>query len=820
MPEYTLQNINKLVSGKLLGEGGNSFSQILTDSRQLFSSSNTLFVAISGERHNGHIYISDLYDKGVRCFLVSENTNEIDRYKGAGFILVEDTLPAFQKIAEFHRKQFTIPVIGITGSNGKTITKEWLAQCLENRFNLVRSPKSYNSQLGVPLSIWLLNNDSELGIFEAGISEPGEMQKLEPIINPTQGIITNIGEAHQQNFNSFLEKAKEKSILFQHCPEIYYCSDYPEVEQALKELYGNSNKKFYSWSTKQNKAENQVIITGKKKSKTTVQIEGETGEVNFEIPFIDNASIENCLHIINYLIHNNYSSTEINNYLGALHPIAMRLEQLKGINNCVLINDTYNSDINSLGIALDFLHQQPKAKKTLILSDIQQSGMGDEDLYGKVAELIRQSEIDTFIGIGNSIEKLAGNFSFINSYFFTSTEEFLNTDNIYTFKNEAILIKAARSFRFEKIVSALSEKNHTTVLEINLNNLIQNLNYYRSLLKPETGIMVMVKALAYGSGTYEIANLLQHEKVEYLGVAFTDEGVQLRHSGIEIPIMVMSPEKEDFARLISIDLEPEIYSFSTLTNFVCIAETLQVTQYPVHLKMDTGMHRLGFQQNDIEELIKILRATKSITVKGIFSHLAASDSKAHDDFSKAQISRFEKMYKQISEALSISPKRHILNTAGIERFPEAHYELVRLGIGLHGISSQSDLLPVSSLKTHISQIKDIQKGETIGYNRRGKVEKATQIAIIPIGYADGLDRKFGNGNGQVVINTQKAPFIGDICMDMSMIDITNIGCKEGDEVLLFGSEHPITILARQIDTIPYEILTNVSSRVKRVYYKD
>ncbi len=820
MLEYSLYEINKLVKGKLIGDGANRFQNILTDSRQLFSSAQPLFLAIAGERRNGHIYIQDLYNKGVRCFIISEEPKNPEEFHNAGFVLVQDTLLAFQKIAEFHRSRFSIPIIAITGSNGKTIVKEWLAQCMENKHNLVRSPKSYNSQLGVPLSVLLLNNETETGIFEAGISKPGEMEKLEPIICPTQGIITNIGEAHQQNFSSFKEKAEEKITLFKKCKEIYYCSDYSEIQQAIDDMFKNSDKKLFSWSYNDINARLHIEILEKSRKETKVRLTGPSESLELVIPFIDNASIENCLHIINYLINNKFSSAEINNCLKTLHPIAMRLEQVKGINNCILINDTYNSDINSLGIALDFLLQQPNNKKSLILSDIQQSGMNDNELYGKVAELVKKSEIDSFIGIGDSIKKFERNFSFLNSLFFHTTEEFLNSDIVYSFNSEAILIKAARSFRFEKIVSILSEKNHTTVLEINLSNLIQNLNYYRKLISPKTGIMVMVKALAYGSGTYEIASLLQHEKVDYLGVAFTDEGVQLRHSGINIPIMVMSPDNEDFPRLINNDLEPEIYSLNTLKNFIRVAETMQVAQHPVHLKMDTGMHRLGFQESDIAELIQILQSTRTISVKGVFSHLAASDSPTHDDFSRKQISMFEKMYNQISNALSISPKRHILNTAGIERFPEAHFELVRLGIGLHGISTQSDLLPVSSLKTHISQIKKIPSGETIGYNRRGKAYKKMEIAIIPIGYADGLDRKFGNGTGQVIINNKKAPFVGDICMDMSMIDISDISCQEGDEVTLFSSEHPITLLAEQIDTIPYEILTNVSSRVKRVYIKE
>lgn len=815
---YSLSEIGALVDGKVLGNTNLSFNTILTDSRQLYLPATALFVAIPGERHNGHTYIKDLYDKGVRSFLISEPAAKLNELIDAGFILVNNTLNTLQLLAAYHRKQFSIPVIGITGSNGKTIVKEWLAQCLEKKFNITRSPKSYNSQLGVPLSVWLLNKNSELGIFEAGISKPGEMTNLESVILPTQGIITNIGEAHQQNFSDLKQKVTEKIKLFKNCIEIYYCSDYPEIHDAITSTYGN--RKLICWSYGNKESSVNVEILEKKNSRSKVRVQNTTDTFVFNIPFIDNASLENCLHIINYLLHNNFNCIEINNCLEGLNNVAMRLEQIKGLNNCMLINDTYNSDINSLGIALDFLHQQPFEKKTLILSDIQQSGFSDDHLYKKVADLVKQSNISTFIGIGNTISRYEQLFNFTRNYFFMNTSNFLNSDITYSFRNEAILIKAARSYRFETIVSRLSEKNHTTTLEINLNNLTSNLNYYRSLLKPKTGIMVMVKALAYGSGTYEIANLLQHEKVDYLGVAFTDEGVQLRQSGIDIPIMVMSPDREDFARLINNDLEPEIYSFSSLKSFVEAADKLKITQYPIHLKLDTGMHRLGFLESDIEQLIRILQSNNSVYVKGIFSHLAASDSEVHDDFSRGQIECFNKMYNKIAKELNITPSRHILNSAGIERFPDAHYEMVRLGIGLHGLSTKVNLLPVSSLKTHITQIKEIPEGDTIGYNRRGKAMKAKKIAIIPIGYADGLNRKFGNGTGQVIIKGKKLPFIGDICMDMSMIDITGLDYSEGEEVILFGSEHPISELASQIDTIPYEILTSVSSRVKRVYYKD
>lgn len=735
-----------------------------------------------------------------------------------GFLLVGHTLNALQKLVSFHRKKFIIPIVGITGSNGKTIVKEWLAQCLAQKQNITRSPKSYNSQIGVPLSVWLLNQQSEMGIFEAGISQVGEMENLEKVIHPTMGIITNIGTAHQANFSSLEQKAKEKMKLFVNCHKIYYCSDYENIDSAATKL--SQNKALISWSLKGSPAKLQFRLNKKEPGEIIVSLTNKAEEPRFTIPFTDNASIENCLHIINFLLDNGFSTQEINQGLSKLQPVAMRLELVKGINNCTLINDTYNSDINSLSIALDYLHQQPQKNKSVILSDIQQSGEKDEELYQHVAERIQKSGVTHFIGIGRNIGQYQHVFQNIKSEFYTDTQQLINSGKLHVLHDRIILLKAAREFRVEKAIQALSEKNHTTILEINLNNLVSNLNYFRSLLHGKTGIMVMVKAFAYGSGSYEIANLLQHEQVNYLGVAFTDEGIQLRQAGITLPIMVMSPNKEDFSKIIEYNLEPEIYSFSTLELFIEAAKSAQVQHYPIHLKLDTGMHRLGFQKNDIQALIGLLNETKTLHIQSIFSHLAGSDAPELDDFSRQQISGFTEMYQTICSHLAIRPMRHILNSAGIERFPEAHFELVRLGIGLHGISQKRQLQAVSSLKTHISQIKKIPKGDTVGYNRSGIAPNDIAIAIIPIGYADGLDRKFGNKNGEVIINHKKATFIGNVCMDMSMIDISGIDCKEGDEVLIFGEGLPITELAEKVNTIPYEILTNVSSRVKRVYYKD
>lgn len=818
MEFYHLSEIKNILKAKLLGKPSTFFANIVIDSRKLTTTSYALFVAISGDRHNGHNYIPDLYKRGIRSFLISNSSFEVSKYPKAGFLLVDDTLQALQKLAAFHRKKFDIPVLAITGSNGKTIVKEWLSQFIASHTTIVRSPKSYNSQIGVPLSVWLLNNKASYGIFEAGISKPGEMSNLEQIIQPTQGIITNIGEAHQLNFQSLRQKINEKIALFKNCDKIFYCSDFIGLEQEILRKY--PNKMLCSWSLKDSKALVRFKIENRTPKKCSVQVLGKFDGNRFEIPFGDSASLENCLCIINFLLHNRFPSTDIQQWLTRLTTVAMRLEQIKGVNNCLLINDAYNSDINSLSIALDLLHQQTIGKKSLILSDIPQSGIEDDELYTKVAELLKKANLNKLITIGEKIGGYTQKFSFVKNYSYPSTIEFLQSDMLYNFSNEAILVKGARDFKFERIVNKLSEKNHNTALEIDLDAVVNNLNYYRSLLKPGTGIMVMVKAFSYGSGSSEIANLLQHEQINYMGVAFADEGINLRQAGINTPIIVLSPNKEDFSRMIDYNLEPEIFNPNILYNFSQVAKKKQVSNYPVHVKLDTGMHRLGFQTGDIDDLLLAINENPSIKVASVFSHLAASDSFEHKEFTQTQISLFNKMYNKLVENTGIKPIRHIVNSAGIENFPEAHFEMVRLGIGLHGISHKKSLPFVSRLLTHVSQIKKIPKGETVGYNRKGTVKSEMKIAILPIGYADGLDRRFGNGIGGVIINSANAPYVGDICMDMCMVDVTGIDCKEGDEVIVFGPEQPITLLAKQIKTIPYEILTNVSSRVKRVYVKE
>lgn len=818
MPKLTLEKIAIITNGLLTGDGQHLIDALETDSRNNTQDENVLFIAIKGPRHDGHSFVPELIERGIKNFVTERDDVFGNERQRVNHIRVNNSIIALQQIAAWYRKNLKMPLIAITGSNGKTVVKEWLAQCLSHYSNVTRSPKSYNSQIGVPLSVWMMNPKADWSIVEAGISMPGEMKKLRKIVAPDFGIFTNLGPAHQENFSSLDEKCREKLLLFSHAQTLYYCRDHELVHQTLEEENLACNK--VCWSVKHKNCFLHIESIQKTENSTTIHVVSGMAKSTLIIPFTDTASIENCMHIACFMLHQKYTTEQVGNALGQLKPVAMRLEQLKGIQNSTLINDSYNSDLHSLRIALDFLSMQKRHDKhALILSDIRQSGKNNDELYQEVTHLVRSYNIDKFIAIGSAITEF--NALPDHTICYKTTEEFLNDLPRVNFTGYAVLIKGAREFGFEQIVSVLSEKKHTTVLEINLNYIVHNLNYFRSLLSQKTRLMVMVKALSYGSGGYEIANLLQHQKVDYLGVAFCDEGIELRNSGITLPVMVMAPTAESFEKIVEYNLEPEIYSFSGLYAFSEVMAHNLVSEYPVHIKLDTGMHRLGFMPAEIETLADELTRMKNIRVQAIFSHLAVSDNAEEDEFTLGQIKQFTEMYDFLAEKLGYEPIRHILNSAGIERFPEAHFEMVRLGIGLHGISSiEKPLKAVSTLKTCIVQIKKISAGQTVGYNRHGILTRDSEIGIIPIGYADGLNRKLGNGNGQIIVRNQTAPFIGDICMDLSMIDITGLGAKEGDEVIIFGEENPIEILARQIETIPYEILTSVSSRVKRVYINE
>lgn len=805
------------------------------DSRKIASPEYTLFIPIKTNRRNGHDFIKDAYDKGVRSFLISDDI-DITPYQSTNFIKVTDTLIALQKIAAGNRKLYDIPVIGITGSNGKTIVKEWLGQLLGASFNVVKNPKSYNSQIGVPLSVWNMEPEDDLGIFEAGVSQPGEMDALEEIISPTIGIFTNIGEAHSEGFMGMRQKANEKLQLFKRAKQLIYCKDYADISQCLGG-HTNNTRGFgyggdiqtFSWSKKED-ADLKVVDVIKHQDRTaTISAIVKDEEQSITIPFSDNASIENAIHCWCAMILLGVDQEVIEERMKALLPVSMRMELRHGINDCTVINDTYNSDLTSLLISLEYLEQQKQHQyRTVIMSDMQQLGMPDAELYPKIAEVINSRKIDRFIGIGPMIYKNKSHFreyKNIRTVFYKTTEDFLKNFHLFSFEKEAILLKGARNFTFENISLLLEQKVHQTVLSINLSAVKHNLNVFRRKLKPGVKVMAMVKAFSYGSGSFEIANQLQYQGVDYLTVAYTDEGVELRKAGITLPIMVMSPDMNSFDRMIAWKLEPEIYNFSSLNTFLGIARMLKVEDYPIHLKLDTGMHRLGFEEEEIQALVDILNENELVYVASIFSHLAASEDPSQDSFTGEQAKAFEQMTQQLMQQLNNKPLRHICNSAAISRHPELHYDMVRLGLGLYGVDPsdtvQKELQQISTLKTIIAQIKTVPPKETVGYGRRATAASEMRIATVSIGYADGYSRSLGNGNAYMLVHGKPAKIVGVVCMDMCMIDITDIPeAKEGDEVIVFGPELSVRQLAKWAGTIPYEIMTGISQRVKRIYQNE
>ena len=818
----SIENITNLLKANRIGNREQHIDWILTDSRSLCFPDETLFFALKTKRGDGHKYIPDLYERGVRNFVVSDLPNDIENYNDANFLQISHPLKGLQRLAKDYRSRFDVPVIGITGSNGKTVVKEWIYQLLSPERIITRSPRSYNSQIGVPLSVWLMNERTELGIFEAGISEMGEMEALQSIIRPTIGILTNIGGAHQENFYSTSDKCMEKLTLFKDCDVVIYDADNELINNCVgKCLFGARE---IAWSKKN--PEQPLYIEGVKKGDTATTIRyrylGMPNE--YTIPFIDDASVENSIHTLAVALYMMLSPEKIAERMAHLEPIAMRLEVKEGKNGCILINDSYNSDLASLDIALDFMSRRSEdkgRKRTLILSDMLETGQSTKFLYRQVAELAQSRGVDKIIGVGEEIRTAASRFE-MEKYFFRTTEELLSSDLLANLRNEVILIKGSRSFHFDDISDRLELKVHETILEINLNALVNNLNFYRSKLKPETKMVCMVKASAYGAGSYEIAKTLQDHRVDYLAVAVADEGSDLRKAGITSSIIIMNPELTAFKTMFDYKLEPEVYSFHLLDELIKAAEKEGVTNFPIHIKLDTGMHRLGFAPQDIPKLITRLKRQTSVIPRSVFSHLAGSDSTQFDAFTRHQIETFECASEELQAAFPHKILRHICNTAGIERYPGAQFDMVRLGLGLYGVNPFTNkmLHNVSTLKTTILQIRDVPQEDSVGYSRKGRLNRNSRIAAIPIGYADGLNRRLGNGHAYCLVNGQKAPYVGNICMDVCMIDVTDIDCQEGDKVIIFGEDLPVTTLAEVLETIPYEILTSVSGRVKRIYYQD
>lgn len=822
---YTIEKVTTLIGARRYGESDGNVRWILTDSRSLCFPEETLFFAIRSERNDGHKYIADLYRRGVRSFVVEVLPADWQKdYPDANFLKVPFALEALQRLAERHRDEFDIPVVGITGSNGKTVVKEWLYQLLSPSMTVTRSPRSYNSQIGVPLSVWLLSEQSQVGVFEAGISQPGEMESLRDIIQPTVGVITNLGAAHQENFKSMADKCHEKLRLFHDSKAIVYPYDDEVIRQCV-ESYDYKGEQI-AWSVKDPSVRLFIKSVDKKNTQTTVTYVFNGVEAAYALPFIDEASVANSITCAAVALHLGLTADEIAQRMPAIEPVAMRLEVKEGQHGCTLINDSYNSDVNSLDIALDFMNRRPDhegRRRTLILSDIYQSGEDGDTLYKKVSELAVKRGVQKFIGIGPEISRCADEIMIEEKYFFDDCNSFIGSTVFSSLRDEVILLKGSRKFSFDRLTELLEQKVHETILEVNLNSVVKNLNYYRSYMKPTTKLVCMVKADAYGAGSVEVAKTLQDHRVDYLAVAVADEGVTLRKNGITCNIMIMNPEMTAFKTMFDYKLEPEVYSFRLLDALVKAAQKEGITGYPVHIKLDTGMHRLGFDPRcDMDELISRLKHQNAIIPRSVFSHFVGSDSDDFDNFSAMQFKLFDEGSKKLQSAFSHKILRHMDNSAGIEHFPERQMDMCRLGLGLYGIDSRDNsiLNTVSTLKTTILQIHRVPKEETVGYSRKGVLTRDSVIGAIPIGYADGLNRRLGCGHCYCLVNGQKAPYVGNICMDVAMIDLTGIDCKEGDTVEIFGEHLPVTVLSDVLGTIPYEVLTSISNRVKRVYFQD
>lgn len=817
MNAFNLQQIaDKLGVQLIQSNSKSSIEYLLTDSRTLTFAPATCFFALVSDRNNGHKYIYDLYEKGVRNFVVSEEI-ELQKIPDASVLNVENTIDALHQFALEKRKTFKGLVVAITGSNGKTIVKEWLYQVLQKQFYITRSPKSFNSQIGVSLSLWNMDPNADLMIVEAGISLPGEMEKLERIIQPDIVLFTNLGPAHQENFSSVQQKAAEKSKLAKNAKQVYYCRDYEVLKREIEAIVPDANQ--HAWSAKD--LGKITATTDKFHDYSAICLVEEADTLLYTIPFTDDASIENSLHVCLLSRSLGMPADVVAVNLAKLEPVEMRLNMKNGINGCKIINDTYNSDIHSLGIAIDFLVQQSSNQslnKTLILSDIQQSGIANEELYAEVSRLINSKHIDRLIGIGPSVSHFLDKVS-AKTDFYATTQSFIENFQSLNFSDEVVLLKGAREFQFEQISTLLEVKMNKTTLEINLNAVLHNFHFYKSLLKPSTKVMGMVKAFAYGSGSLEIARMLQYHGCDYLAVAVADEGVELRKAGIKIPIIVLATERDAFHTLIAYNLEPEIYSFSILADFIFALRKRNIKEYPIHLKVDTGMHRFGFMPNEIDRLQEALLTNKEIKVQSVFSHLAASDDSKMDEFTNSQVALFNEITTQIESFLGYSFLKHILNSSGVERFTHHQLGMVRLGIGLYGVSTlnKSSLRHVATFKTNIAQIREVAENQSIGYSRVGWTKRESKIATIPVGYADGLDRRLSNGVGAFLVNGKKVPVIGNVCMDLTMIDITDVDAIEGDEVILMGDALQVEEWAAKMQTIPYEVLTNISQRVKRIY---
>lgn len=817
--QYKITDICKIIGAEAhLSNPNLIVEHISIDSRRIIDNNNILFFAISGQFNDGHNYIEELADKGIYNFVVTHIPDLKNKKSSLNFLIVKDIIKAFQKLCAYHRRLYDYKVIGITGSNGKTIVKEWLYQILHTKYNIVRSPKSYNSQIGVPLSVWQMNDKNNLAIFEAGISKPEEMNNLEKIIKPQIGVFTNLGDAHSENFSSIKVKAIEKLKLFKNSEVIIANIDNKIIADLLKSI---KNRKILKVSFKDKNAD---LFVENKNKKLVINYKNKI--FNFNLPFNDLASAENSAVCILTCLYLGVEIEFILKQIEQLHAVEMRLQKIEGINNNFIINDTYNSDINSLEISVDLLVKQDNTKQnTVILTDILQTEKNSNELYSKVSKILSSKGVKRFIGIGKTISEYAELIKVKNKKFYNTTEEFIAGYDVKEFVNQNILIKGARDFKLERIVKLLERQTHQTVFEINLSAIESNYKAIRTAIPRKTKIMGMVKAYSYGSGSYEVAKLLQDCAIDYLCVAYIDEGIHLREKGITKPIMVMNPDLKKLEKMLRYKLEPEIYSFAMLDSIIDFFNNFvlqEIDKVGIHIEIDTGMHRLGFMPEETDLLIEKLKGNRFIEVKSIFSHLAGSDEEHLKSFTENQIEKFKTLAQKISKGLSSKPLFHILNSSGIFHYKVGHFDMVRAGIALYGIdpynSSPVKLNETGTLKSYISQIKTVKAGEGISYGLHSKSENERKIAVIAMGYADGLNRKLSNGNWQVIINNQMAATVGNICMDMFMADVSSVKCEEGDEVIIFGKYNSINKMAERIGTIPYEVLTSISPRVKRIYW--
>ena len=813
---YTTKEIAEITQSQIIGDKNLQIQHIAFDSRNIYSTLKTAFIAINTHKNSGEKYISQAIEKGIKI-IISENF--YSEYDGITWIIVENSVKFLQDLAHYHIENQPIKTIGITGSNGKTIVKEWLYQCLWNEFPTVKSPKSFNSQIGLPISLLQTSEKHQVGIFEVGISKPQEMKTLEEIFSPKIGILTHIGTAHSSNFENELQLIKEKLILFKNSEIIIYNGDNEQVCKEIKTQY--SDKKLISFGLK---THNDVkIICDYKDRNQEILVQYFSEKLSFPANQRDEATLTNALAVICILKEFGFTNEKIVEKINNLKAVEMRLESVNGVRNNLIINDSFNLDLDSLIIAYQFINQYNRDEKTLVLSDIFDVKNDDVSLYHKVAEITNQQNFKQIFLVGNQISRFQEKFN-AKTYTFSTTKELLESQQLNSLENQLILLKGARIFEFEKIKSHLELQKHDTVLEINLNAILHNINVHKSLLKPETKMCAMVKAYSYGLGGYEIAEFLQHHHIDYLGVAYADEGVDLRKNGITTPILVMNPEQGSYDVIIDYNLEPEIYSLRVLELFANQLQLKGIQQkYPIHIKVETGMHRLGFKEHEIDELVENLKKY-NVKVASIFSHLSSADVPEEDDYTMEQIHTFQRVSSKISEALGYQPIRHILNTAGITYYSDYQFEMVRIGIGMVGISAnpkvKNQLQSAVTFKTVISQISEVKQGDSIGYNRKYKAEKDTRIATIPVGYADGIPRLIGNKKGFVGIHNQKVSIVGNICMDMLMVDLQNIKAKEGDEVIIFNGNPTLEEFSGYCQTIPYEVLTSISRRVKRIYIKD